>query len=215
MPLTLEFVFFWWISTSFRNSFLKKFSEILTPDFFTSAWSHWNFYFFAHYKPCWTNYCLVGSLGMSQWEVSHIFTIFLSCDAGKGHHSKARSIESIVRFQRLFVKLTIIICIKMSSSEEFFDTNSEEYLSFRESSHIPTTQACTMSFYYITLHIWTHLAEWGLMWTIGENIVKTAFTFSACKKNRIHYCLKFFSGMSSWEMWRSAKGKQIQGLGVL
>ena len=53
---------------------------------------------------------------------------------------------------------------------------------------------CTMSFSYVTLHIWP---SGGLMRTIGENIDKTAFTSSARKKERIQYFSKIFSKMSS------------------
>ena len=40
---------------------------------------------------------------------------------------------------------------------------------------------CTMSFSYVTLHIWP---SGGLMRMIGENIDKTAFTYSARKKKK-------------------------------
>ena len=53
------------------------------------------------------------------------------------------------------------------------------------------------------------------MWTKGENIDKTAFTFSAGKKKRIQYFWKYFSKMSSWKKWKSTKRKQIEGLGAL
>ena len=71
---------------------------------------------------------------------------------------------------------------------------------------------CTMSFSYVTLHIWP---SGGLMRTIGENIDKTAFTSSARKKKRIQYFSKIFSKMSSWKIWKSTKRKQIEGLGAL
>ena len=61
---------------------------------------------------------------------------------------------------------------------------------YRESSDI----FCTMSFSYVTLHIWP---SGGLMRTIGENIDKTAFTSSAGKKKRIQYFSKIFPKMSS------------------
>ena len=40
VPLTLQFVFFWWISISVKNSFSKIFLEILNPFYFTSAKSY-------------------------------------------------------------------------------------------------------------------------------------------------------------------------------
>ena len=49
----------------------------------------------------------------------------------------------------------------MSSSEEFSDTSSEEYLSDDSECLDFEEIACTMSFSYVTLHIWTHLAKWG------------------------------------------------------
>ena len=60
--------------------------------------------------------------------------------------------------------------------------------------HILTTVACAMSFSYIMLHIWLSA---GLMRTMSENIVKTAFTLSACKKFRIQYFRKNFWKMNS------------------
>ena len=144
-------------------------------------------------------------------------TLFFSCDVRKGHHSKARSIESIVRSK--------IIGMKMSSFEEFSVTSSEEYPSlsssadfrprivirrnlmhadsflyisrvaasknhtffnhflcltikhYRESSHI-FARCPFLTSRSIFGHIWP---SGGLMRTIGENIDKTAFTFSTCK----------------------------------
>ena len=69
-----------------------------------------------------------------------------------------------------------------------------------------------MFFSYIMLHIWL---SGGLMWMMSENIVKTAFTFSACKKFRIQYFRKKFWKMNSWKVWKSTKRKQIEGLGAL
>ena len=50
---------------------------------------------------------------------------------------------------------------------------------------------CTMSFSYVTLHIWTHLAEWGTN-ANDENMDKTAFTFSARKKKDSVFLKIFF-----------------------
>ena len=51
---------------------------------------------------------------------------FFSCEVRKGHHSKARSIESIYSaIEDYWYEYNIY----MSSSEEFSDTSGEEYLS--------------------------------------------------------------------------------------
>ena len=102
------------------------------------------------FKPRWTNFCLVGSLGTSQWEASDIWHFF-SCDVRKGHHSKARSIESIVRSKIIGMK----ICPHIFHIFQPFSLFNNKAL--------PRIFAyfCTMSFSYVTLHIWTHLAEWG------------------------------------------------------
>ena len=62
------------------------------------------------------------SLGIIQWEASDIWHFF-SCDVRKGYPSKAQSIESI------YSAIEDYWYENMSSSEEFSDTSSEEYLS--------------------------------------------------------------------------------------
>ena len=82
---------------------------------------------------------------------------------------------------------------------------------YRESSDIfarcPFLMSCS-----IFGHIWL---SGGLMRTIGENIDKTAFTSSTCKKKGFNISKKIFSKMSSWKIWKSTKRKQIEGLGAL
>ena len=78
--------------------------------------------------------------------------------------------------------------------------------------HILATLACTMSFSYVMLHIWPSR---GLMRMMGENIVKTAFTFSALKKVGIQYFWKKILKMNSWKIWKSTKRKKIERLGAL
>ena len=82
---------------------------------------------------------------------------------------------------------------------------------YPESSHIfsrcPYLTSCS-----IFGHIWP--SGW-LMRTIGENIDKTAFTFSTRKKG-FHISENFFGKWSSsWKIWKSTKRKQIEGLGAL
>ena len=59
---------------------------------------------------------------------------------------------------------------------------------YRESSHI-FARCPFLTSRSIFGHIWP---SGGLMRTIGENIDKTAFTSSTCKKKRIQYFLKKF-----------------------
>ena len=79
----------------------------------------------------------------------------------------------------------------MSSSKEFSDTSSEGYLSDDSECLDFEEIACTMSFLTsrsIFGHIWP---SGGLMRMIGENIDKTAFSFSAHKKRKDSIFLNF------------------------
>ena len=172
------------------------------------------------------------------------FTLFFSCDVRKEHHSKARSIESIVRFRRLFVKLTI--GIKTCPLPESFPTQVaksifhtiQNALTFSPRIAIRRNLMHADSFLFISrvaasinhaffnhflclaksiaanLRIFQQLklaqcpfltsrSIYGHIWpsgellqTIGENIVKTAFTFSAREKAGFN-TFEFFSKMSS------------------
>ena len=72
---------------------------------------------------------------------------------------------------------------------------------------------CTMSFSYVTLHIWTHLAEWGTNANDGWKYRQDCLHFRARKKKGFNIT-EFFSKVSSWKIWKSTKRKQIEGLGA-
>ena len=165
-------------------------------------WYIWNFLIFACYKPRWTNFCLVGSLGTSQWEASDIWHFF-SCDVRKGHPSKARSIER----RNLMHAYSFLFISRVASSKNHTFFNHLLCLTithYGNSLHI-FAQCPFLTSHSIFGHIWPSR---GLMWTIGENINKTAFTFSVRKK-RIQYFWKNFLKMSSWKIWKSTKRKQL------
>ena len=182
----------------------------MNPFVFTSAKSYWNFLkILASYKPCWTNFCLVGSSRTSQWEASEIWHFF-SCDVRKGHHSKARSIE---RRNLMHADSFLFISrVAASKNHTFFNHFLCLQLKhYRESSDI-FARCPFLTSRSIFGHIWP---SGGLMRTIGENIDKTAFTSSTCKKKGFNISKKIFSKMSSWKIWKSTKRKQIEGLGAL
>ena len=144
------------------------------------------FEFFARCKPRWTNFCLVGSLGTSQWEASDIWHFF-SCDVRKGHHSKARSIER----RNLMHADSFLFISRVAASKNHTFFNHFLCLTrtiYRESSHI-FAQCPFLTSRSIFGHIWP---IGRLMRTIGENIHKTAFTFSDRKKKRFSISENFF-----------------------
>ena len=149
MPPALQLVYFVGrFSYLSRTHFFKKKFWILI--FLWALEVSEIFNFFACYKPRRTNYCLVGSLGMSQWEAS---ITWLWCK------------------KRSFQQLKLARCPFLMSRS-------------------------------IYGHIWP---SGGLMRTIGEIMVKSAFTFSACKKIRIQYIFFLIPKMSPWKIRKSTK----------
>ena len=92
-----------------RTLFWKKISEILNPFFLQVLKVTEIFKFLRTISPA-------GQILSDTWH-------FFSCEVRKGHHSKARSIESI------YSAIEDYWYEYMSSSEEFSDTSGEEYLS--------------------------------------------------------------------------------------
>ena len=112
------------------------------------------FEFFARCKPRWTNFCLVGSLGTSQWEASDIWHFF-SWDVRKGHHPKHEALKEWIFNACWFLSLYFESCC-------FQKPHIFQPFSLFNKNDLPRVFAyfCTMSFSYVTLHIWTHLADW-------------------------------------------------------
>ena len=152
---------------------------------------------------------------MSQWEASDNWHFFFSCDVRKGHHSKARSIESIVRSKirrnRMHADSVLFISrVAASKNHTFFNhflcLTIKHYC---ESSHI-FAQCPFLTSRPIFGHIWP---SGGLMWTIGENIHKTAFTFSAHKKKGFNISENFFRKWILKRYGNLPKEKKLKGQG--
>ena len=119
-------------------------------------------------------------------SVRHL-TFFFSCDVRKGHHSKARSIER----RNLMHADSFLFISRVAASKNHTFFNHFLCLTrtiYRESSHI-FAQCPFLTSRSIFGHIWP---IGRLMRTIGENIHKTAFTFSARKKKRFSISENFF-----------------------
>ena len=131
----------------------------------------------------------MGSLGTSQWEASDIWH-FCSCDVRKGHHSKAQSIE---RRNLMHADSFLFISrVAASKNHTFFDHFlCLTIMHYRESSHI-FARCPFLTSRSIFGHIWP---SGELMRTIGENIDKTAFSFSARKKKGFHISEIFFENV--------------------
>ena len=115
-----------------------------------SAKSYGNFWIFARYKPRWTNFGLVGT---SQWEASDIWQFF-SYDLKKGHHSKTKAIRRNLMHADSFIFISRVAALKNHTFfNHFLRLTIKHYCKM-------FTYFCRMSFSYVTLHIWTHLAAW-------------------------------------------------------
>ena len=162
---------------------------------------------FARNKPRWTNFCLVGSLGTSHGEASDIWHFF-SCDVKNGHHSKARSIER----RNLMHADSFLFISRVAASKNHTFFNHFLCLTlthYRESSHI-FAQCPFLTSRSIFGHIWPC---GGLMWTTGENIDKTAFTFSARKKKDSIFLNIFFENefLKDMEIYQKKTNWRVTG----
>ena len=164
---------------------------------------------FARNKPRWTNFCLVGSLGTSHGEASDIWHFF-SCDVRNGHHSKARSIE---RRNLMHADSFLFISrVAASKNHTFFNHFLCLQLKhYRESSDI-FARCPFLTSRSIFGHIWP---SGGLMRTIGENIDKTAFTFSARKKEGFNISENFFRKWVLERYGNLPKENKLKGYGAL
>ena len=72
-----------------------------------------------------------------------------------------------------------------------------------------------MSFSYVTLHIWTHLAEWRTNANDRWKYRQTAFTFRARKKKKDSIFLKNFFENEFLKDMEIYQKKRIEELGAL
>ena len=76
---------------------------------------------------------------------------------------------------------------------------------------------CTMSFSYVTLHIWTHLAEWGTNANDGWKYRQDCLHFRARKKKRIQYYWIFFESefLKDMEIYQKKTNWRVRGTRTL